>query len=199
MWNEFKKFAIQGNALDLAVGVIIGAAFGRIVTSLVDDVLMPPLGLITREGRFLESVPQPHRPALRFAGRGQGGRSADDQLRGVPEQRHQLRDRRLRDLHPGAADQSPQGSAAGGAREAGRAGRALRRGEGAHPDPRSAALTLLTPGAGRCRRLPTDRPRASDGSRPTRSGRARRRTGRLRPAAAHAPTARRPARSPREW
>jgi large conductance mechanosensitive channel len=46
MWNEFKKFAIKGNALDLAIGVIIGAAFGRIVSSLVDDVLMPPLGLI---------------------------------------------------------------------------------------------------------------------------------------------------------
>jgi large conductance mechanosensitive channel len=46
MWNEFKKFAIQGNAVDLAVGVIIGAAFGKIVSSLVDDVLMPPLGLI---------------------------------------------------------------------------------------------------------------------------------------------------------
>ena len=46
MWNEFKKFAIQGNALDLAVGVIIGAAFGKIVSSLVEDVLMPPLGLI---------------------------------------------------------------------------------------------------------------------------------------------------------
>ena len=46
MWNEFKKFAIQGNALDLAVGVIIGAAFGKIVSSLVDDVLMPPLGMI---------------------------------------------------------------------------------------------------------------------------------------------------------
>ena len=46
MWNEFKKFAIQGNAMDLAVGVIIGAAFGRIVSSLVEDVLMPPLGLI---------------------------------------------------------------------------------------------------------------------------------------------------------
>jgi large conductance mechanosensitive channel len=46
MWNEFKKFAVQGNAIDLAVGVIIGAAFGRIVASLVDDILMPPLGLL---------------------------------------------------------------------------------------------------------------------------------------------------------
>jgi large conductance mechanosensitive channel len=46
MWNEFKKFAVQGNALDLAVGVIIGAAFGKIVSSLVEDVIMPPLGLL---------------------------------------------------------------------------------------------------------------------------------------------------------
>jgi large conductance mechanosensitive channel len=47
MWKEFKEFAIKGNAIDLAVGVIIGAAFGSIVTSLVKDILMPPLGLIT--------------------------------------------------------------------------------------------------------------------------------------------------------
>ena len=47
MWREFKEFAVKGNAIDLAVGVIIGAAFGAIVTSLVKDILMPPLGLIT--------------------------------------------------------------------------------------------------------------------------------------------------------
>src|SRR6267142_224282 len=47
MWKEFKEFAIKGNAIDLAVGVIIGAAFGGIVTSLVKDLLMPPLGLVT--------------------------------------------------------------------------------------------------------------------------------------------------------
>ena len=46
MWKEFREFAIKGNAIDLAVGVIIGAAFGRIVSSLVDDVLMPVLGLL---------------------------------------------------------------------------------------------------------------------------------------------------------
>ncbi len=44
MWKEFKEFAIKGNAIDLAVGVIIGAAFGGIVTSLVKDILMPPIG-----------------------------------------------------------------------------------------------------------------------------------------------------------
>ena len=44
--NEFKKFAMRGNVIDMAVGIIIGAAFGRIVDSLVKDVLMPPLGLL---------------------------------------------------------------------------------------------------------------------------------------------------------
>jgi large conductance mechanosensitive channel len=47
MFKEFKEFAIKGNAVDLAVGVIIGAAFGGIVTSLVKDILMPPIGLLT--------------------------------------------------------------------------------------------------------------------------------------------------------
>jgi large conductance mechanosensitive channel len=46
MLNEFKTFAMRGNVIDLAVGVIIGSAFGRIVTSLVEDVIMPPLGLL---------------------------------------------------------------------------------------------------------------------------------------------------------
>ena len=45
MWNEFKAFVMRGNVMDLAVGVIIGAAFGAITKSLVDDVIMPPIGL----------------------------------------------------------------------------------------------------------------------------------------------------------
>ena len=44
--SEFKSFVSQGNVVDLAVGVVIGAAFGKIVTSLVDDIIMPPLGLL---------------------------------------------------------------------------------------------------------------------------------------------------------
>ncbi len=47
MWEEFKKFAIKGNVLDLAIGVIIGGAFGKIVSSLVNDVVMPIIGLIS--------------------------------------------------------------------------------------------------------------------------------------------------------
>ena len=46
MLEEFRKFVVRGNVVDMAVGIIIGAAFGRIVTSLVNDVLMPPLGLL---------------------------------------------------------------------------------------------------------------------------------------------------------
>ncbi len=44
MWNEFKEFISKGNVMDLAIGVIIGGAFGKIVTSIVDDILMPPIG-----------------------------------------------------------------------------------------------------------------------------------------------------------
>src|ERR687890_70134 len=47
MWQEFKAFVLRGNVMDLAVGVIIGAAFGAVVKSLVDDVIMPPIGVVT--------------------------------------------------------------------------------------------------------------------------------------------------------
>lgn len=46
MWNEFKEFIMRGNVMDMAVGIVIGAAFGKIVTSFVNDVLMPPIGLL---------------------------------------------------------------------------------------------------------------------------------------------------------
>jgi|SRR5437016_1403996 len=56
LWQEFKEFAMKGNVVDLAVGVIIGAAFGAIVTSLVTDVLMPPLGWLTGGLDFKDKV-----------------------------------------------------------------------------------------------------------------------------------------------
>jgi len=46
MLKEFKEFALRGNVLDLAVGVIVGGAFGKIITSLVNDIIMPPVGLV---------------------------------------------------------------------------------------------------------------------------------------------------------
>jgi large conductance mechanosensitive channel len=67
MLKEFKEFAMRGNVLDMAVGIIIGAAFGKIVTSFVEDVLMPPLGhllghvdfankFISLDGKYYESI-----------------------------------------------------------------------------------------------------------------------------------------------
>jgi large conductance mechanosensitive channel len=52
--SEFKEFAMKGNVIDLAVGVVIGAAFGKIVASLVGDVVMPPLGLIIGNVNFTD-------------------------------------------------------------------------------------------------------------------------------------------------
>lgn len=46
MWKEFKEFAMKGNVVDLAVGVVVGGAFGKIVTSLVNDIIMPVVGLL---------------------------------------------------------------------------------------------------------------------------------------------------------
>jgi len=46
LFSEFKSFALKGNAVDMAVGIIIGAAFGKIVSSVVSDIIMPPLGLL---------------------------------------------------------------------------------------------------------------------------------------------------------
>jgi len=52
MLKEFKEFAMRGNVMDMAVGIIIGAAFGGIVTSLVNDVIMPPIGLLLKGVNF---------------------------------------------------------------------------------------------------------------------------------------------------
>jgi len=52
--NEFKSFAIKGNAIDMAVGIIIGAAFGKIITSIVSDIIMPPIGLLVGGTNFTD-------------------------------------------------------------------------------------------------------------------------------------------------
>jgi large conductance mechanosensitive channel len=74
MLKEFKDFAMKGNVLDMAIGVIIGGAFGKIVSSLVSDVLMPPIGLLLGgvdcTGLFLNlsGTPQPSLAAAKAAG-----------------------------------------------------------------------------------------------------------------------------------
>jgi len=74
MLKEFRDFAMKGNVLDMAIGVIIGGAFGKIVSSLVGDVLMPPLGLLLGKVDFsslflnLSGTPQPSLAAAKAAG-----------------------------------------------------------------------------------------------------------------------------------
>lgn len=74
MLKEFKEFAMRGNVLDMAIGVIIGGAFGKIVSSLVGDVLMPPIGLLMGKVDFsslflnLSGTPQPSLAAAKATG-----------------------------------------------------------------------------------------------------------------------------------
>ena len=115
MWKEFREFAARGSVLDLAVGVILGAAFGKIVTSLVNDVLMPPIGLILGgfdfKGLFV-ALNGASYPSLAAA---QAANAPDDQLRRVREHRAGVSDRRVRDFHAGAADQSNEDAGSGAA------------------------------------------------------------------------------------
>ncbi|MBN1889802.1 MAG: large-conductance mechanosensitive channel protein MscL [Thermoflexales bacterium] len=64
MWQEFKAFIMRGNVLDLAIAVIIGGAFGKIITSLVNDIIMPPIGMllggINFADLFINLSPQPY-------------------------------------------------------------------------------------------------------------------------------------------
>ena len=74
MLKEFQEFAMKGNVLDMAIGVIVGGAFGKIVSSLVSDVLMPPIGLLMGKVDFsslflnLSDNPQPSLAAAKAAG-----------------------------------------------------------------------------------------------------------------------------------
>jgi large conductance mechanosensitive channel len=74
MLKEFKEFAMKGNVLDMAIGIIIGGAFGKIVSSAVSDILMPPIGLLLGKVDFsslfinLSGTPQPSLAAARTAG-----------------------------------------------------------------------------------------------------------------------------------
>lgn len=74
MLKEFKEFAMKGNVLDMAIGIVIGGAFGKIVTSVVSDILMPPIGLLMGKVDFsslfinLSGQPQPSLTAAKAAG-----------------------------------------------------------------------------------------------------------------------------------
>ena len=116
--KEFREFAVKGNVVDMAVGIIIGAAFGKIVSSLVGDVVTPPLGYIIGGVDFTKLAVT--LPAMR-----EGAEAVTHPLRRVPASDVRFRHRRVRDLHAREADQqpAPQGRGQAGSAACRRRGR----------------------------------------------------------------------------
>ena len=105
--SEFKAFAIKGNVIDLAVGFVVGAAFGKIVTSFTTDILMPPIGLALGAVDFSNlfiNLSSKHYDTIAAA---KSRRRADTEHRIVPQHDHRFRDNRVRGLPAGQMDQSP--------------------------------------------------------------------------------------------
>ncbi len=138
MFKEFREFAMRGNVVDLAVGVIIGAAFGTVVNSLVNDVIMPPIGLILGGVDFSSlfvvlkqgtKAAGPYMPA----GGSKARRRGHGQHRRLHQRAHQLRHRRV------CGFPARQGSKRCAAPDAGSAGRRRSDAAGKAPDgdPRS--------------------------------------------------------------
>jgi hypothetical protein len=115
--SEFREFALKGNVVDLAIGVIIGAAFNGIVQSLVNDIVMPPIGLATGGMDFaaLEWVLQPARV--------ENGEDIAARLRQIHQRHDQLPDRRLGAVSGDQGDERDEAKARGQTRNgAGKAG-----------------------------------------------------------------------------
>ena len=145
MLKEFKEFAMKGNVLDMAIGVIMGAAFGKIVSSLVSDVLMPPIGLLLGRRRLHGPVYQSlwHRSAIAYSREGRG--SPDAQLWGVLANHLRFHHHRVCDLHVCQADEPVQERSACGASSA--TARADQRRKIIDGDPRRAERpSLESPG-----------------------------------------------------
>ena len=113
MFKEFKEFAMRGNVLDMAVGIIIGAAFGRIITSFVSDIIMPPIGLIIGKVDFSSLFLNISGTLVSDAGGGEGAERGDDQLRNIPEHGDRFPDRGVRDFHAGAPGEPLEQARAG--------------------------------------------------------------------------------------
>ena len=91
MFEEFKKFIMRGNVMDMAVGVIIGAAFGKVASSFVSDILMGPLGMLMGRVDFSNLFIY----TCGNAGRGTEGRTSCYRLRSFHQWRYRLSDCRL--------------------------------------------------------------------------------------------------------
>ena len=112
MLKDFKAFVMRGNVLDLAVAVIIGVAFGAIVTSLVNDIVMPPIGLDSWPRGLQGLVHQFERAVLPHPRRRQGRRSSSNRVRAIPEYGDQLHHRRVRHIPRGTdREQVPEARA----------------------------------------------------------------------------------------
>ena len=102
MLKEFKEFAMRGNVLDLAVGVIIGAAFGKVVSSLVEDVIMPPLGRLLGHVDFSNLFINLSDKSYEYPGGRQSRGRTHAQLRQLHQHHHQFPDRGFRRVPVGA-------------------------------------------------------------------------------------------------
>ena len=103
MWKDFKAFILRGNVMDLAVAVVIGAAFGAVVKSLMDDVIMPPIGVAAGAYDFSNcsccSRKARRRPAVHDSSRSERRRRRDAQLRRVRQLARHLSDHRVLRVH----------------------------------------------------------------------------------------------------
>ncbi len=160
MLEQFKEFIVKGNAFDLAVGVIIGGAFGAMAGSFVSDVMMPPIGLVTGgtdfTNLFLTLKAGRDARAVCVAGGGQGRRRRHPQPRRVPQHRRQPGDRRLRAVPDGASDQCRAQAGAGGA-----AGSTRGRAVAARNSRRAEEVSLSAPSSSPPRRGTSPRRRRS--------------------------------------
>ncbi len=114
--SDFKAFVMRGNVVDLAVGVIIGAAFGKIVSSMVDDILMPPIGRALGQVDFSDFfINLGDKGPYRDPGRGKRSRSANTKLRHIPQHGHQFPHRGVLRVyhHPDHSQVDKQACAAG--------------------------------------------------------------------------------------
>ena len=98
MLKEFKEFALRGNVMDMAIGVIIGTAFGKIISSLVSDILMPPIGALLGECRFHEYLLESIRGEVQEPGGCPGGRRSHHQYRSVHQHVDRFHHHRSRPL-----------------------------------------------------------------------------------------------------
>ena len=108
MFKEFKEFIRKGNVIDLAIAFVMGAAFGKVATSFINDVVMPPIGLLLGKVDFSSLYINLSGQDVRIPGQGQGGGRSGHRLRDLSQRGHRVPDRGPGDLHRHPPDQQAQ-------------------------------------------------------------------------------------------